>query len=158
MLKKTLCASLFGGLVISTAALAAPHQLTNFVCNMGAVSNGTLVLVSGSSGSATAKSGKLGALVQIPASCTQSNVCKFTYTIGLPSKPTAQNNNADTTLPNWTSVASTGVYYAYDKGTGAGECFLKPLGNLNDSLSINTTMAHTGESVSYWQSQGYTFN
>ena len=160
VLRKTLCAALFGVLVLSTTAFAS-----NFLCNTG---NGSLVI----GNSATADKKKMGVLVPIPESCTKSNICKFTYNMtitGGSSMPIAQNNNAYTTLPNANNISSkSGEYYAYNDGRGAAQCFLKGLGDItmgpdnkmsfSTTISISTTITPTGKSKTYWEQQGNNFN
>ncbi len=157
MLKKILCISLLGGLALTTGTVFAAPQ-DNFFCNMSSVSSG--LLVAGTN--VTAGQGKVGVLVPIPASCTQNNVCAFKYTIthSNDATPLAQNNNADTSFTNGSSIsADTGVYYAYFGSSDAAQCIFKGnFFNSNGTLSINTVMSETGQSASYWEGKGVHFN
>lgn len=142
----------------TNAAVSTNAPQTNLICNS---SNSTLI--DSNTGQAAQNFG--GFFMSIPPSCTSSNVCSYTYTVSYNisslGQPKSQNNNAKTSLGNGANLPPSGTFYAYTDGSGSGQCVYKPsyppnvAGILTLSISAPT---QTGQSASYWESQGIQFN
>jgi len=142
--------------IAANAAVSTNAPQTNLLCN-----NYNTNLMNTNVGKAVAGVG--GFFVSIPPTCTSSNVCSYTYTVtySLQGQAEGQNNNAKTSLANGGNVAPSGTFYAYTDGSASGQCVWKPgyPANLTGILAVSISApTQTGQSVSYWQSQGIQFN